>query len=150
MAQPYHFTTNWQLAAPVSEVYALIHNAEAWPLWWPSVRSVLAYTDQDGAERQQQHWRTPFGYAFSFDLKLIDRQPDLLLKAVATGMLEGTGTWRFQETQGGCLVSFEWNVKTGVPWMKKMDWLLRPVFTYNHRLVMEQGRQGIEKLLTLK
>lgn len=147
MDPSYHFKTEWLIAAPVAAVYPLIHNAESWPLWWPSVRKVTAWTAKDGTERQRQHWRTPFGYSFAFDLKLLERIPNQRLHAAASGMLVGTGTWRFEEAPEGCLLSFEWKVKTKVGWMNALGFLLRPVFQYNHYLVMKQGRKGMEKML---
>lgn len=143
----YHFHSQWLIHAPVAAVYALINKAEAWPLWWPAVLIVRADTATDGTEMQHQEWRTPFGYSFSFDLKLIERQPNQLLAAAVSGMLEGTGIWRFAAVPEGCRVTFEWKVRTNVAWINKLSWLLRPVFAYNHRLVMRQGRKGLERML---
>lgn len=147
MSGAYHFKTHWRLPAPAAAVYPIIRNAEAWPLWWPAVYQVHAFQEKNGTEWQRQHWRTPFGYSFSFELKLLERRPNQLLRAAASGMLEGTGAWHFQDLPGGCLVLFEWNVQTRVGWMNQMDWLLRPAFAYNHHLVMEQGRKGLLQLI---
>lgn len=147
MNHRYHFTTQWRIAAPVNRIYALINNAEAWPMWWPSVRSVAAISDPDGTERQHQEWRTPMGYSFAFDLELLERIPNQRLHAAASGMLEGTGTWRFEDASGGCLVTFDWRVTTNVSWMNALGFLLRPVFQYNHYLVMKQGRKGLDRML---
>lgn len=150
MASQYYFKTRWLVHAPVSAVYPLINNAEGWPLWWPSVRSVTPITAAANSEKQRQHWRTPMGYAFSFDLELLERLPEKRLHAVATGMLEGTGTWTFEDTERGCVVTFIWDVRTNKAWMNQLSWLLRPVFHYNHYLVMEQGRRGLGKMLTCR
>lgn len=152
MPQSYQFRTCWHVAAPVETVYPIINEAANWPQWWPAVRSVRAFQSSadPAAEMQEQHWRTPFGYSFSFTLQLMERVPLRLLRARASGMLQGMGEWRFEPVPGGCQVSFAWKVQTSVAWMNRLAWLLRPLFVYNHRLVMAQGRKGLQRLLQAK
>ena len=69
-----------------------------------------------------------------------------LIEAEADGELAGTGRWRFFDG-GETAVTYEWNVHTTRPWMNLLAPIARPVFRWNHNVVMHQGGQGLADLL---
>ena len=44
-------------------------------------------------------------------------------------------------------VTYEWNVRTTKPWMNVAAPLARPIFRWNHNVVMHQGGEGLAALL---
>jgi hypothetical protein len=67
------------------------------------------------------------------------------MRGEATGNLEGTGHWRLFEHQGVTAVTYEWNVRTTKRWMKLLGPLGRPLFEYNHDVVMRWGGEGLAR-----
>jgi hypothetical protein len=69
------------------------------------------------------------------------------MRGEATGDLEGTGHWRLFEQAGVTAVTYEWEVRTTKPWMKLLAPVARPVFEYNHDVVMRWGGEGLARRL---
>jgi hypothetical protein len=65
----------------------------------------------------------------------------------ASGELEGTGVWRLFEQGGMTAVVYDWNVRTTRRWMNVLAPLARPVFDYNHDVVMGWGGEGLARRL---
>jgi hypothetical protein len=65
----------------------------------------------------------------------------------AAGELEGTGRWRLFEEGTLTAVTYEWEVQTTAAWMNRLAPLARPVFAWNHDVVMRWGAEGIARLL---
>jgi hypothetical protein len=57
----------------------------------------------------------------------------------ADGELRGTGRWRLFEQDGVTAVLYEWDVETTRAWMNAIGPLARPVFNWNHDVVMRWG-----------
>ena len=69
------------------------------------------------------------------------------LEGIASGDLEGTGSWTFKETAGITEVHCNWHVATNIGWMNAFAFLLKPLFRYNHGLVMKNGAMALAKRL---
>lgn len=145
----YSFLTTWILDAPRDAVWEAIYEIERWPAWWPGVRRVekLEHGDADGIGAVYRHeWRSVIPYPVRFETRITRIEPRQLIEAEAHGELAGTGRWRFfgdRETA----VTYEWNVRTTRPWMNLLAPVARPVFRWNHNVVMHQGGQGLADLL---
>lgn len=70
-----------------------------------------------------------------------------LLEGDAVGELSGVGRWRLYEGHGGTAAVYEWNVRTSRAWMNRLAPIARPVFAWNHDVVMRQGADGLARLL---
>lgn len=146
----YHFITRWKVQAPVAEVWAEINNPEAWPSWWPYVRSVslIQAGDENGVGSIRRfEWSSALPYSLAFDLQTTVVEKFKRLEGEASGELEGTGIWIFEEEEDWTFVRYDWIVKTNKWWMNLLAWLLRPLFAWNHDKVMEAGRKGLERRL---
>jgi hypothetical protein len=65
----------------------------------------------------------------------------------AVGELEGTGIWRLFEQNGVTAVVYDWDVATTKRWMQLLAPVARPVFEYNHDVVMRWGGEGLARRL---
>jgi hypothetical protein len=61
--------------------------------------------------------------------------------------LTGRGTWRLTETDGQTQVRYDWRVEATRPWMRALAPIGRPLFAWNHGIVMEWGRRGLSRRL---
>ena len=145
----YSFLTTWVLDAPVEAVWRAIYEVERWPQWWRGVRSVekLEDGDADGIGALYRHeWRSAIPYPVRFDARISAIEPLRVIEADAYGELAGRGRWRFF-AGGETAVTYEWDVHTTRAWMNLVAPVARPVFHWNHDVVMHQGGEGLARLL---
>ena len=145
----YEFLTTWCVDAPIERVFDVLRDSARYPAWWKGVRSVvpIAPGDADGVgEESRFTWRSVLPYELSFDSRVTHVEPPYLIAGTASGELEGRGTWRLFEGNGTAAV-YEWHVRTTRPWMNLLGPVARPVFAWNHDVVMRQGAAGIAREL---
>ena len=145
----YRFLTTWCLDAPIERVFEAIDDAASWPQWWKGVRraDLIEPGDEHGLGRLWRlTWRSRLPYDLSFESRVTRREPPHLLEGNADGELIGVGRWRLYQGHGTAVV-YEWNVHTSRPWMNRMAPVARPLFAWNHDVVMRQGAEGLARLL---
>jgi hypothetical protein len=145
----YRFLTTWLLDASRDDVWEAIYAVERWPEWWRGVERVekLAHGDENGIGAVYAHrWRSvvPYPVDFRVTVDRIDR-PKLIV-ARAEGELAGTGVWRLYDGDGTS-VTYDWHVRTTRPWMNLVAPVARPIFAWNHNVVMRHGGEGLAGLL---
>ena len=150
MPSQYSFVTNWELKAPLQDVWDAVYNSLEWPQWWRGVRSVVEIKENDanginGIRRYK--WKSFLPYQLTFSMRLTEKDLLRRLKGVAFGELEGTGVWAFTEQNGIVHVQYKWNIITNKKWMNTFVFLLKPVFKFNHNIVMQWGGKGLAKKL---
>jgi hypothetical protein len=149
----YSFITRWQIAAPVAEVWDLIYESAGWPQWWKGVERVKIIKENDATGIngiRKYTWKSALPYKLSFTMKLVEKTDHKLLRGIAFGELEGDGTWHFNEEKGITKVQYNWNVKTNKAWMNYFSFVLKPLFKFNHDVVMKWGAKGLAKKLNAK
>lgn len=150
MPKKYSFITIWQLKAPLQEVYESIYHSLEWPHWWKGVQQVteIQKNDEAGVNGVRYYtWKSALPYKLSFSMRLTERDPFKRLKGVAFGELEGQGEWFFREENGIVEVRYNWDVVTNKKWMNYFYFILKPLFKYNHNVVMHWGGEGLAKKL---
>jgi uncharacterized protein YndB with AHSA1/START domain len=148
----YRFVTTWCLDAPIERVFDAIDDAARWPQWWKGVTraELLEPGAEDGVGRLWRYsWRSALPYELTFDSRVTRREPPYLLEGDADGELIGVGRWRLFEGQATAVV-YEWNVRTARAWMNWLAPVARPVFGWNHDVVMRQGAEGLARLLNAR
>ena len=145
----YSFLTTWILDAPRESVWDAIYEVESWPAWWRGVKRVdkLEHGNGDGVGARYRHeWRSVIPYPVRFETRITGIERLHLIEAEADGELAGTGRWRFFDGSATA-VTYEWNVRTTRPWMNLLAPVARPVFRWNHNVVMHNGGSGLAELL---
>jgi len=145
----YHLVSTWQIQAPIERVWEIYH-AERWPAWWKYVTGVdeLEPGAADGVgKRLRLLFRTRLPYTLGFDVQVTRVQPPSRLEARATGELDGTGRWTLTSADGGTLVRHDWDVRTIRRWMNLLAPAARPVFRWNHDVLMRAGGEGLARRL---
>ncbi len=122
----------------------VLREAERWPEWWRGVQRVTVLAPD---ERYRIAWRSRVPYELEFDFEVVDLDEPRSMRGVASGALRGTGQWRLFEQGGVTAVLYEWNVETTKPWMNLLGPVARPVFEYNHDVVMRWGGEGLARQL---
>lgn len=146
----YNFVTIWRVKAPIESVWNEIYHSRDWPMWWKGVESVLQMREGDEKGVGSIHrytWKSKLPYRLSFDMQTIRIEPPLLLEGIAIGELQGRGLWQLSNEGNETIVRSDWNVETTKPWMNVLAPIARPLFEWNHNVVMSCGAQGLEKRL---
>lgn len=149
-AHVYNFVTDWTFDAPIEAVWDELMRPEDWPRWWKGVRSVEVLTPGDAEDLgtyRRMSWRSRLPYTLRFNSRTISIHRPYTAEAVADGDLQGRGKWTLSESSSGTHVRYEWNVNTNKAWMRWLAPIARPFFTWNHDVIMEWGREGLERQL---
>lgn len=146
----YLFVSKWRFDAPVEQVWEAIVHVEAWPQWWPGVESVKALRPGDarGLGRIDRYtWKSRLPYRLVFDLSITQCEAPAKFGGDAIGELAGTALWNLQSDGGTTSTQFTWNVRTTQWWMNLLAPIARPIFAWNHDVIMEWGADGLAKHL---
>src|SRR5215207_8422401 len=139
----YCFLTTWLLEASREDVWDVLQEVERWPSWWRGVERISVLGD----DRYRVAWRSRVPYLLEFDFAVERTHPPREMEGRASGELHGTGHWRLFEEGGVTAVLYEWNVEATKLWMNALGRLARPVFEYNHDVVMRWGGEGLARRL---
>jgi hypothetical protein len=131
----------------------VLKDTARWSEWWRGVERV----DQlhPGGENLvgccwRIEWRSRIPYTLEFDFTVERVEEPALMEGSARGELEGLGRWRLLEERGVTAVLYEWNVSTTRRWMNVVGPLARPIFSYNHDVVMGWGGEGLARELGVR
>ena len=142
----YAFVTEWQIPAPAERVWNELMAPERWPEWWRGVVRVetldAGRPDGCGAIRRYT-WRSRLPYRLTFIMETIRIEPLRLIEGRASGELDGRGCWQLSAAGASTHVRYDWEVGVTKSWMKRLDPIARPLFGWNHDVVMEWGRVGL-------
>ncbi len=140
MSAGFEFRTTWDVPCGRRQLWkhldALVDSDDPM-IWWPSVQ-----VTESRPGRVSLRTRSAFGYHLNFRLTdLVLLEPDEM-RFAADGDLAGRGVVTFvDDGPGRTSMLIDWQVSMVRPWMRRTSWLLRPVFTVAHRLVMREGER---------
>ena len=142
--------TRWRLRAPLPEVWERVYRVERWPGWWKGLRSVVALQvgDAHGVGRVWRFaWQGVLPFRMIIDVRTVRVEPFAVIEGVASGAVEGRGRWRFSGDARHTTVRCDWRVRTTRAWMNVLAPLARPLFAWNHDVVMRRGARGLSRAL---
>jgi len=146
----YAFVTRWSVQAPLEKVWDLISHAEQWPGWWPGVEKVELLepgTDGEVGSLRRFTWKSKLPYRLTFDMRTTHVERPHVLEGQALGELDGTGRWELRQEGDWTRVRYDWRVATTKAWMNLLAPVARPLFAWNHDVVMRWGGEGLARRL---
>ena len=149
----YSFVTLWRFRSPLEPVWEMIYRSEDWPAWWRGVERVERVEpggDAGLGALQLYTWRSRLPYRLAFHMRLTRVEPLSLIEGEAVGELSGTGRWQLTHGAGVTGVRYDWNVRTTKPWMNLLAPFARPLFKWNHDVVMDWGADGLARKLGIE
>lgn len=144
----YHFITRWRVRATAEEVYDLVSHPLDYPRWWPSVylkTEEVASGDKNGIGRRVQlHTKGWLPYTLRWESCSTEAVRPQRLAIRATGDFDGRGIWIIDQDERFVNVTFDWKLTADKPLLRSLSFLLKPVFSANHRWAMAQGLESLE------
>ena len=147
-ATRFELVSEWRFATPIERIWAELITPEKWPDWWRAVKAVslVAEGDRDGIGTVRRFtWGTALPYTLNMEATRIE--PMRLLEGRARGELDGVGLWTLTPEGEGTHVRYDWQIDVTRPWQVMLAPLLRPVFAWNHNVVMGWGYEDLKTRL---
>lgn len=149
--------SRWHLDCGINAAWRLISQVQAWPAWWPQVRTVrvegeavhdAALADPRVGTRVLIEWKTLLGYGLRLWLTTTRVAAPFELEGVAEGDLQGVGLWLLEPRHAdGVSITYRWDVRLDRRWMRLASPLLRPLFARNHAGVMRAGANAMARAI---
>lgn len=139
----YHFITTWHVPGTCAEISQILADARGLTRWWPSVYlevEELAPGGPDGLGRAirlfTKGW-LPYTLRWSFVVTESNAPHGFSLEA--SGDFVGRGIWRFEQAGETVVVTYDWRIEVAKPLLRQLSFLLKPIFSANHRWAMRMG-----------
>lgn len=147
----YDFVTRWRVEAPIDLVFDTIADSARWPSWWRGVRStqLLERGDESGLGATYRFdFRSALPYSMVFDMRVTEIDRPRSLVGESSGELIGIGRWTLTpDGPDRTLLRYDWHVRPAAWWMNALAPVARRVFTWNHDVIMDWGREGLASVL---
>ncbi len=147
MAADYVFRTVWRVAGTIDEVRDVLADGPSLPRWWPAVYlsvDALSEADESGLGGEivmlTKGW---LPYTLRWTLRVARPITDAGFALTATGDLDGTGRWTFEQDGPEVVDHLRLADQCSKPLLRRLTWLLRPVFSANHRWAMARGEESL-------
>ncbi|HTS43941.1 MAG TPA: SRPBCC family protein [Puia sp.] len=147
----YHFITHWRVKSSVEEVYDILADAPGLARWWPSVYldvKVISPGDALGigkvVELYTKGW-LPYTLRWSFVVKEVNKPYGFTI--VPSGDFSGRGIWTLEQDgqdPAYCNIVYDWKISAEKTLLKKLTFLIRPVFSANHLWAMKKGEESLK------
>lgn len=143
----YHFVTRWEVEARPEAVYDVIADAARLPQWWPAVylEAQVAEAGGEGGQGRVVLLYTkgflPYTLRWRFRVTETDRPRRIAL--LAEGDFVGRGIWSLEPRGAGTGIEFDWRIRAEKPLLRALSFLLKPVFSANHRWAMDRGLESL-------
>jgi hypothetical protein len=144
----YHFITHWRVEGAIDEVADVLKSAEELPRWWPSVYldvKVLEPGDKDGIGKiVSLHTKGWLPYTIHFIARVTESRYPHGFTIETEGDLEGYGIWTLKQDGVHVNVIYDWKVRADKPLLRALSFLLKPIFSANHKWAMARGEESLK------
>lgn len=153
MVRVYDWVTNWNIDAPISQVFKVLTTPEEFSHWWPSapVHSVMPLAGIPQGRKIVYRVKSagivallkPF---FQITTLMTDIEKDRRFRSVTTGELVGVAeTMFYSRSDGGTRIVFYWYVRIHHPFLNALGFVLEPVFRASHDHFMKEGETRLQR-----
>jgi hypothetical protein len=146
-ANEYLFVTEWRVEATVEEVSAILSDPLGLVRWWPSVYldvREIEHGSADGTGRVVElltKGRLPYRLRWRFRVTESRRPYGFSLEA--WGDFVGRGVWTFTQDGAFTNIVYDWKILAQKPLLRRLSFLMKPLFAWNHRWAMARGEESL-------
>jgi hypothetical protein len=150
----YAFLTTWHVPATAEEIVDVLGDAESLARWWPSVYLAVAVLEP-GNERGlgrvvDLHTKGWLPYTLRWQFRVTESDPPRGFTIEASGDFVGRGVWTLTPelapgAPGGpsTRVEYDWRITAEKGLLKRLSFLVKPIFAANHRWAMARGERSL-------
>jgi hypothetical protein len=155
MVRTYDWDTEWNIAAPLPDVYRVMTNPDEQHHWWPSMQVARSTTRADGQpggtvtyQVKQAQSVARFVRPFVITSVTEDVEPERRTRSVVTGDLIGVlDTLFYARPDGGTRIRYHWYVRVRNPLFNLAGFFAARMFRASHDHVMDEGEAGLNRYL---
>ncbi|MFT7838046.1 polyketide cyclase [Saccharothrix sp. BKS2] len=140
----YRFRSAWWLDSTPGQVFDVLADLGGYPHWWREVREARQVAQRAAELRCRS--LLPYDLVFEARHHTEDRDAGLL-RADLAGDLDGTASWRVLPDGPGARLVFEQEVVVRKALLRALAPVARPVFRFNHALMMRSAERGLRTYL---
>lgn len=143
----YHFITRWRVEGAIEEVADILKDADSLARWWPSVyldvRTIKA-GDHDGIGKVVSLFTKGWlPYTLRWEFRVNESRYPRGFSLEAWGDFTGRGVWTLEQEGEFVNVTYDWKISADKPLLRRLSFLLKPIFSANHRWAMQRGEQSL-------
>ena len=142
----YHLVTNWRVQGTAHEVSDILADATEFTRWWPEVYlevTLLAPGDANSVGRVLRlHTRGWLPYTLEWQVRVTASRRPYGFDVTAEGDFNGTGRWTISDIVD---VQYDRRIRVDKPVRAALSFLLKPLFSANHRWAMARGEAGLKR-----
>ena len=146
-ANEYHFVTGWRVESTVEEVSNVLGEPAELPRWWPSVYLAareIEHGSENGIGRVVElHTKGRLPYTLHWFFRVTESRRPFGFSLQAWGDFDGTGIWTFAQEGRFVNITYDWRIRAEKPLLRYLSFLLKPVFSANHRWAMARGEESL-------
>ena len=146
-ANEYHFVTGWRVERTVEEVSNVLGEPAELPRWWPSVYLAareIEHGSENGIGRVVElHTKGRLPYTLHWFFRVTESRRPFGFSLQAWGDFDGTGIWTFAQEGRFVNITYDWRIRAEKPLLRYLSFLLKPVFSANHRWAMARGEESL-------
>jgi hypothetical protein len=146
-ANAYHFVTRWRIRGTCGEIADVLGDPLALPRWWPSVylevREIRAPDARGLGRRVSLLTKGWLPYTVRWEFEVVESHYPHGFTIVATGGFDGRGVWTFTQDGQFVDVAYDWRITAEKPLLRRLSFLLKPLFEANHRWAMDRGEESL-------
>src|SRR5450432_3578188 len=143
----YHFITNWKVKGTRIEVFNILSDSEALARWWPAVYLDVKEVEKGDAnsigKKVKLYTKGWLPYTIQWDFEVIENIKPKTFTIRAYGDFVGRGIWLLDEEGDYCNVSFDWKLEAEKPLLKTFSFIMKPIFSANHKWAMKKGEKSL-------
>jgi|SRR5436853_3127843 len=147
-ANDYHFITHWRVEGSITEVADVLKDARELPRWWPSVYlrvEQLEPGDSEGIGKVVSLYTKGWlPYTLKWKFRVTESNYPYGFTLVAEGDFEGRGIWTLEQNGSSVNVIYDWKLRADKPLLRAFSFLLKPLFSANHRWAMARGEESLK------
>jgi hypothetical protein len=140
-AHEYHFVTHWRVEGTVEEVTEVLDKPLDLVRWWPSVYLHVRETDPGIFALHTKGW---LPYTLRWRFRRTDSRSPYGFSLEAWGDFDGSGVWTFAPDGKYVNILYDWRIRAEKPLLRYLSFLLKPVFSANHRWAMARGEENLK------
>jgi hypothetical protein len=112
--------------------------------WWPEVYLDVREVEPDVFSLHTRGW---LPYTLRWSMRRVESRSPYGFTVHAGGDLEGTGTWTFEPDGEWTNITYTWKIRARKPILRWLSFLLKPIFSANHRWAMACGEKALVREL---
>lgn len=143
----YHFTTHWRVESTVEETSEVIGNGPDLVRWWPSVYlevKELEHGDENGLGKVVDLYTKGWlPYTLRWRFRVTENRHPHGFTLEASGDFVGRGVWTFVQDGQWVNITYDWSVLADKPLLRYLSFIMKPLFSANHRWAMAKGEESL-------